>query len=78
MVRDHLEPLLLLALEVARKLPQSSPVTLFLQMYTTHQGSMCGTGDKDGFILDTTGILTGTEDLAVHYKAPGEVLGLNL
>ena len=47
-------------------------------MHTKHQGSVCGTGDEDGLILDTTGIVAGTEDLALHDKAPGEVLGLNL
>lgn len=49
-----------------------------LQKHTKHQGSVCGTGDEDGLILDTTGVVAGTEDWALHYKVPGEVLGLNL
>jgi len=47
-------------------------------MHTKHQGTVCGTEDEDGFILYTTGMVAGTEDLALHVKAPGEVLGLNL
>lgn len=47
-------------------------------MHTKHQGSVCGTGDEDGLIWDTTVIVAGTEDLVLHDKAPGEVLGLNL
>lgn len=47
-------------------------------MRTKHQGSMCGTGDQDGLILDAPKIVTSTEDLALHDKAPREALGLNL
>lgn len=46
-------------------------------MHTKHQRSVCGTGDKDGLILGTTGFVSGAKYLAFHNKAPGENLGLN-
>lgn len=45
-------------------------------MHTKHQGSVHGTADEDGLVLDTIGIVAGTEDLVLRDKAHGDTLDL--